>query len=170
MNKLNFGCGSIQPDGWDNLDRMPEFKAPFQMIFQLPNKRYDMVVAHCSLQMNNFLDLPDLLNNIYNFMAPGGVFRISLPDIIQGFENYKAGNIGWLPNGEDNIDIRFSAWLTWYSTTKTLLTQGALTKLLTEAGFSKVVEASYKKTILSTPEIVDLDTRENECYFLEAMK
>jgi predicted SAM-dependent methyltransferase len=173
MQKLNFGCGSIQPNGWTNFDEDPEFKANPELWLHLaknPEIEYDIIVAHCSLQMNNFKDIPGLLQTLSYMLKKDGVIRISLPDINKGFEAYKEGNIGFFPNGEEDIHIRFCAWLTWYSTTKTLLTQQALYKLLKEAGFRDIVETKFRHSELSTEEITELDTREGECYFLEARK
>lgn len=167
MKKLNFGCGSIQPEGWVNFDLDPQFNANEVPLRQ---EEFDIIVAHCSIQMNDFNDIVGLLAFLYRCLKPGGVLRISLPDIEAGFKALSEGRIDWFPNGEDNIDDRFSAWLTWYSTTKTLLTPLALIHKLREVGFSKTTATHFKETKFSTEEIFELDTRENECYFVEARK
>lgn len=170
MQKLNFGCGSIQPDGWINLDREKQFKTEKKYIEFLECKTYDMVVAHCSLQVNDFNCLPDLLGELRRVLKPGGVLRISMVDIKEGFKQYLNGNIAWFPNGEPELDLRFCAWLTWYSTSRFVLTAEALQILLLNAGFEEVKRVDFKQTALSTTEITELDTRENECYFMEAKR
>lgn len=182
MKKLNFGCGSIQPQGWDNVDSDISF-APavnpgnyFSSTQDLPDNTYDIIVAHCSLQMVEWHDLVSVLKDLHRLLAAGGVLRISLPDIVAGFESYQNGEIYSFPNSEENIDDRFSAWLTWYSTSKTLLTEGALINKLHEAGFNHVAPTSYNLSILhdkpdvSGRTIVELDTRQFEVYFVEAVK
>lgn len=176
MKKCNFGCGSIQPDDWVNVDQDISFYDPekkrtiFYSIDGFGDNVFDIAVAHCAIQTNEWKLLPALFRQLYKLLTSGGVIRISLPDINKGFEAYKEGNVNFFPNSEEDIHIRFCAWLTWYSTTKTLLTQQALYKLLKEAGFSEVIETRFKLTSLSTHEITELDTREGECYFIEARK
>ena len=76
-----------------------------------------------------------MLLEFHRVLKPGGVIRISLPDIVSGFEAYKNNNISFFPNSEDNLDIRFSAWLTWYSQSVSLLTDKALQDKLSVIGF-----------------------------------
>lgn len=177
MKRLNWGCGSIQPRSWHNVDADLSFIDDREGPLWTTTKHFedgyfDMAVAHCAIQTNSWHDLPTVFKELHRVLKTGGVLRISLPDINKGFEAYKEGNINFFPNGEEDIHIRFCAWLTWYSTTKTLLTQQALYKLLKETGFSEVVETPFKQTVLSTADasIVELDTREGECYFIEARK
>lgn len=170
MHKCSFGCGTIQKDGWANVDREDLGQEYIFDSSELPTDCFDMIVSHCSLQMNDYHSIISVLKDLHRSLKNGGVLRISLPDIVRGFENYNKGNILFFPNGEENISVRFSAWLTWYSTTKTLLTQEALRLFLLDAGFNVVSDADYNKTVLSTGEITELDTRQNECYFIEAKK
>ena len=177
MKKLNFGCGSIQPKDWDNVDADVSF-APavdpgnyYSSTEDLPDNSYDIIVAHASIQQIPWHELVTVLRDLHRLLAAGGVLRISLPDINKGFEAYQKDDISFFPNGEGKIDDRFSAWLTWYSTSKTLLTQQALLNKLVEAGFSRVVPSSYRMSAGQYPhDTCALDTRENEFFFVEAFK
>src|SRR6476469_7430783 len=121
MRKLNFGAGSIMPPDWSNVD-VEDFGQEYVGSTELfANNTFDIAVAHCSLQITEFHDIEKILTELHRILKPGGVLRISLPDIVRGFQAYQAGDIDWLPNGETDIDERFSAWLTWYSTTRTLM-------------------------------------------------
>lgn len=165
MNRLNFGCGSVQPAGWINLDSDPAFGATCSSLCQLDDESFDIVVAHCALQVNAHDDLAGVLADIYRVLKPGGIFRASLPDIARGFEAYLDGDIDWFPNSEADIDDRFSNWLTWYSTTRTLLTPDALKARLAETGFMTSTRFAFGIGPAS-----ELDDREGECYFVEAVK
>lgn len=122
LRKLNFGCGSIPLD-WSNLD-VEDFGQEYVGSTELfADNTFDIIACHCALQITEFHNIEKILAELHRILKPGGVLRISLPDIVRGFQAYQVGNIDWLPNGEDNIDERFSAWLTWYSTTRTLLTR-----------------------------------------------
>lgn len=59
--------------------------------------------------------------------------------------------------------------LTWYSTTRVLLTPPALANRLREAGFSTVELVDYRITN-HDPALVELDTRDGECFFMDAIK
>lgn len=175
MKKLNWGCGSIQPKDWDNVDKDYNFYNGTDQNFysgtqDMADNTYDIIVAHCSVQMIEWHELITTLHQLLRVLKPGGTLRISLPDIKQGFREYAKGNKMWFPNSEENIDDRFSAWLTWYSTSKTLLTSEALIQKLKAAGFYGAYYCGFKQTACDNKEIVELDTRENECYFVEATK
>lgn len=166
--KINWGCGSIQPDGWINVDNDPGFLSPFRDMNSFND--VDIIVAHCSLQMVEFNKIEEQLKEFYNHLKTGGALRISLPDIAEGAKQYFAYNIDWFPNSENDIDDRFSAWLTWYSTTITLLTVPCLLNKLLTVGFKEVCKIDFKKTLYCDENITDLDTRQFECYFVDAIK
>jgi predicted SAM-dependent methyltransferase len=167
---LNFGCGSIQPEGWVNVD-MEDFGQEHVGGTELfDNDTFETIVAHCTLQITEWHELVDHLKELHRILKPGGVLRVSLPDIERGFKALQEDDIDWFPNGEDNINDRFSAWLTWYSTSRTLLTPRALANKFGEAGFTVVGKGDYKVSALADELITELDTRENECYFMEAGK
>lgn len=175
MNKLNWGCGSIQPQGWYNVDKDPAFQqykpgTPFtlQSTDKFTTNFFDIIVAHASIQQIEWHRLVDELEELHRILKPNGVLRISLPDIDAGFRAYQKGDIDWFPNSEEDLDNRFSAWLTWYSTSKNLMTYITLGDFLIKAGFRLVYKKNFKQT--ETPGAEELDTRENEFYFVEAIK
>ena len=167
---LNLGCGSIQPTGWTNIDLDAEFKTEYKSITEFGDNTFNKIVAHCVVQINEIHDVNSLLSEALRVLKVDGVFRISLPDIAAGFDAYKNNNISFFPNSEEDIDDRFCAWLTWYSTSKTLLTQKALINRLISVGFKDAKITKFKQTEFSDEQIFELDTRENECYFVEAIK
>lgn len=168
--KLNFGCGSIQPEGWDNVD-IEDHGQPFvgsTGIFD--DNTYDIIVAHASIQCTEWHNLSDLFIELQRILKPGGVIRIGLPDIEEGFRQLESKNKSWFPNGENELHQRFCAWLTWYSTSRSLLTIRALMMKLEASGFSHIRPVSFMQTSSAYPESVDLDTRKDEFYFVEAVK
>lgn len=169
IKKLNFGCGTIQPQGWDNVD-----KEVFGQLFVgstdiFDNDTYDVIVAHASIQCTEWHSIPALLKELHRILKPGGILRISLPDIYTGFKAWESGVREFFPNSEEHIDEKFSAWLTWYSTTKSLLTPTALRLKLMEAGFdpASIFRVKFGQ---GSKESAELDTRKDEFYFMEARK
>lgn len=172
MIKVNFGCGSIQPEGWVNIDHDTEFNT-WKDLRYIEDDSVDDMVAHAVIQQWAWEDMADKLGKLRSKLKVGGVLRISLPDIIRGFVAYQEFDHDWFPNGEDDIDDRFSAWLTWYSTSVTLLTPRALRHKLVEAGFEDYLinEVSFKETYFKDKQdSTELDTREGEFFFIEARK
>jgi SAM-dependent methyltransferase len=168
MIKVNFGCGSIQPEGWINIDYGSEFGALVDFS-TVEDNSVDIIVCHAALQQTPWHELVEILETLRDKLKPGGLLRISLPDIERGFEAYREGDREWFPNSEDSIEDRFSAWLTWYSTSCTLLTPGALMNKLHEAGFGNWALQSFGHSNYSK-ESTELDTRQYEFYFAEVTK
>lgn len=165
--KLNFGCGSIQPEGWINLDRENFGQTHVGSTELFADDTFDIAVAHCSLQINTHQELPGVLESLRKVIKDRGVLRISLPDIEVGFTAYIDGKKDWFPNGEISLDDRFSNWLTWYSTTRVLLTPRTLINRLLAAGFRSARLSHYRDPL---SEAAELDDREHECFFVEAVK
>ena len=161
---INFGCGSIQPSDWINIDIDPEFKTEHNDLSLITDNSCDVLVCHAIICCVKYHDIEKVLSEL------NGVVRISLPDIISGFDAYKNNNINFFPNSEDDLDKRFSAWLTWYSQSASLLTSKALEYKLQAVGFNNVAETNFKQTVYSNEKIYQLDKREHEFYFVEAMK
>ena len=167
---INFGCGSIQPVDWINIDIDPEYKTEHKKLNLIPDNSCDILVSHATICAIPYHEIKAALLEFNRVLKPGGVVRISLPDIVSGFDAYKNNNINFFPNSEDNIDRRFSSWLTWYSTSVSLLTHKALEYKLHDSGFKNITKVNYKESALSNNKIYELDTREHEFYFMEAMK
>jgi predicted SAM-dependent methyltransferase len=168
MRRLNFGCGSIQPADWENVDR-EDFGQPHLGSTSLfDDNTFDIIVAHCSLQLTEYDDVAAVLGDLHSILKTGGVLRVSLPNITAGFSAFERGDIDWFPNSEPNLDDRFSNWLTWYSTTRSLWTVNAIIHRLYEAGFVKVELCEFGRSGVAGAE--QLDTREGECFFVEALK
>ena len=167
---INFGCGSIQPVDWINIDFDPEFNTEHKDLGLISDNSCDIVVCHATICCVKYHDIEQVLSEFYRVLKPNGVLRISLPDIVSGFDAYKNNNISFFPNSEDDLDNRFSAWLTWYSQSKSLLTSKALQYKLKSVGFDNVSETKFKQTVSSNEKIYELDTREHEFYFVEASK
>ena len=167
---INFGCGSIQPSDWLNIDLDPEFNTEHKDLKLIPDSSCDILVCHAIICCVKYHDIEKVLLEFYRVLKPGGVVRISLPDIVSGFDAYKNNNIDFFPNSENDLDKRFSAWLTWYSQSASLLTDKALQYKLQDSGFSSVSKTEFKQTVYSNEKIYELDTREHEFYFVEAKK
>ena len=163
MKRLNFGSGSIQPDDWDNVDIVDYGQEYVGSTELFKDDTYDTIVAHCVLQTFGYEELPKIIKELRRILKPGGKLYITMPDIVMGFKQYYENNMGWFPNSEPDMDIRFSNWLTWYGTSKSLLTAYALMRLLLDSGFLDIWD-----NIGDTERKYLLDTRIEECYMVGA--
>jgi hypothetical protein len=62
------------------------------------------------------------------------------------------------------------AQIVWYGSTRTPFTYGCIQEMLVRAGFRTVVRCGYRETRGPYPAIVDLDNRERESLFVEAVR
>jgi predicted SAM-dependent methyltransferase len=168
MRRLNFGCGSIQPAGWTNVDREDFGQEYVGSTDLFADDTFDIIVAHCSLQLTEYNDILALLCELRRVLKVGGVLRVSLPDIVRGFYAYEHGEIEWFPNSETSIESRFSNWITWYSTTRSLWTVEAIIDCLMESNFESAGFRHFGESVVAGG--AELDTREGECFFVEALK
>lgn len=168
--KINFGCADIQPDGWLNIDNDPQYNTYHESLKNIEDSSADMIVAHCSVLMTVYPAIPLLFKEFLRVLKPGGTLRISNPDVMKGFRAYEENDISFFPNNEEDIDDRFSGWITWYSVVKTILLPTTLSRKLLESGFKNPELVNFKETRSEDLSICDLDARERECYFLEAVK
>lgn len=164
---LNFGCGSIQPDGWVNVDRA-DFGQPLILDaldgdgLGFRDDHFDGILCSHSLQENGYDDLPVVLAELRRILRPGGVLRVLCPNIEAAFAAYQRGDRAWFPvnDREPDLDDALCVYLNWFGTAKSLCTGRRLVTLLTRAGFIDATPAGYGQSRLSG--LAGLDDREPE--------
>ena len=103
---LQYGCGFSNPTGWENYDSSPTLRIQRTPIFGkvmksslnvvFPNNiKYGDIVNGLNVSKNNYdgiycshvlehlsyYDLKKTLKNTYEYLKPGGIFRMVLPDL-----------------------------------------------------------------------------------------
>jgi hypothetical protein len=58
----------------------------------------------------------------------------------------------------------------WYGHSRLLFTRDFTEELLLRSGFGEVHQVAYRQTASPWPEIVELDSRESESLYVEAVK
>jgi predicted SAM-dependent methyltransferase len=184
IRRANIGCGSVPADGWDNYDidtsarNVGYWDLRQPLIARDPARRfgyYDYVVAHHVLCALDHHELPVALRNIHAVLRPGGVLRVSVPDAVRGFDQWRLGRVSWFPQDEriEGRDSRFCTWLTWFGTHKSIFTEGYVERLLVDAGFHSPrawrAEEAWSTGCMDD-RIRELDSRFHESLYMEAWK
>ena len=177
IKRLNWGCGSWRPSGWINSDQKDgpgiDIGCDIRDGLPLENDSIDYAVSIHALPEVSYSDLVPVLEELRRVLKPNGVLRLSLPDLDKAIQAY-------LKKDQDHFQIpeedatslggKFIVYLIWYGYTRTLFTRDFTEELLLKAGFSRVNQCGYKETNSSYADIVELDNREEESLFVEAIK
>lgn len=177
LKRLNWGCGGHTLPGWINSDNKTgshiNLSCDIREGLPLETGSMDYVVSIHALPEVPYDGLVPVLQELRRVLRPGGVIRLCLPDLLKGIEAYRRGDRDYfLIPDEDakSIGAKLITQLIWYGYSRTLFTSEFIEEMLIKAGFSKVNHCAYRKTASEFPEIVDLDNREPESLYVEAIK
>jgi SAM-dependent methyltransferase len=175
--RLNWGCGRHPEDGWINSDVKDEpgvdVVCDIRNGLPLEDDRFDYVVSIHALPMISYPDLVPVLSELRRVIRPGGVLRLALPDLDKALRAYAIGDRSYfaVPD-EDEMSLggKLIVQLLWYGYSVTMFTEEFARDLLLRAGFATVHLCKLGTTSSTFPGIVELDNRENESLFIEAVK
>jgi predicted SAM-dependent methyltransferase len=177
VRRLNWGCGEWAQSGWINSDIKEnagvDIVADIRDGLPIDSDSLDYVVSIHSLPEIPFVELVPALQELRRVLKPGGVLRIALPDLDRGIEAYQRRDTNYFKVPDEHaksVGAKFVTQMIWYGYSRSLFTHEFIAEQLEKAGFSQVHHCSFKQTASSHPEIVDLDNREKESLFVEAVK
>jgi predicted SAM-dependent methyltransferase len=182
VRRLNLGCGSVQPEGWVNVDLYGvmfgcrQFDITNALDVELladAHGAFDEIVANHLLSCFSHWELLDpVLPNILRLLKPGGVFRAMVPDARKAALAYLEDDASHFPLGDDlpSASERFCTFLPWFGESKSIFDERYLGVLLRTAGFTTVVFSPHHATVLGTRGIYDLDDREEHSLVMEARR
>jgi predicted SAM-dependent methyltransferase len=175
LKKLHLGCGTVTPSGWVNSDVRPGAGVDLvaDLIKGLPVKdeSFDAVVSIHALCELGVWDQVPVLKEIHRVLKPGGVLRLSLPDLDVNIKQYQARNQSHFQLYQwDTVAGNFITQVLWHSTIRCFYTREFVEELLKKAGFSQVNHVSFGTTSTRWPVLATLDNRQQESLFVEAVK
>ncbi len=177
VKRLNWGCGNWRPAGWINSDLKegPGIDLICDILKGLPleSDALDYAVSIHSLPELTYSNLVPALAELRRVLKPGGVLRVSLPDVERGFNAYRRGDSSYFHVPDEDaksIGAKFVLQMLWYGYSKLIFNYDFIEEMLYKASFSRVHRCSFKETKTTWPEIVELDNREEESLFIEAVK
>jgi predicted SAM-dependent methyltransferase len=177
IRRLNWGCGGLNRPGWINSDRA-DFKgidlvADILEGLPLESNSIDYAVSIHALPEIAYPDLIPTLQELRRVLKAGGILRLELPDLDKAFQAYMNGDRDYflIPDSDaETIGGKLVMQMVWYGWSRTLFTHDFIEEMLFKAGFSRVNRCSYFQTASPFPEIVELDSRERESLYIEAVK
>jgi predicted SAM-dependent methyltransferase len=177
IKRLNWGCGNHTLPGWINSDNKEgpgiDLSCDIRNGFPLETGSVDYVVSIHALPEVPYDELVPVLTELKRVLRPGGVLRLGLPDLIKGVRAYERGDRDYFLVPDDDakrLGAKLVAQLIWYGYSRTLFTADFAEELLEKAGFVQVSHCGYRQTKSGHAQIVDLDNREAESLFVEAVK
>jgi SAM-dependent methyltransferase len=177
LRRLNWGCGSHPEPGWINSDRKQapgiDLSCDIREGLPLADDSIDYAVSIHALPEVPYSDLVPVLTELRRVLKPGGTLRLGLPNMEHAFDAYRRGERDWvlIPDEEmSSAGGKLIAQLVWYGYSRTLFVPEFAEELLRKAGFAEVRRLASGQTASPHPEIVALDDRPLESFFVEAVK
>ena len=177
VKRLNWGCGGAGEPGWINSDQKDgpgiDISGDIRDGLPLEENSIDYVVSIHALPEVPYTEQVTVLRELRRVLKPGGVLRLALPDLEKGIQAYQSGNRDYfLIPDEDarSLSSKLILQLIWYGYSRTLFTHDFIRELLEKAGFTRVLTCQFQQTQSQYPEITELDNRELESLFVEAIK
>ncbi len=175
--RLNWGCGASGEPGWINSDLKDgpgiDISADIRHGLPVASDSLDYIVSIHALPMISYPDLVPVLRELRRMLRPGGVLRLSLPDLDRGIDAYLRGEEDYFLVPESDVRSRggrFIVHMLWYGYSVTLFTADFIEELLWAAGFSRVDHCRFGETRTPYEGIVELDNREQESLYVEAVR
>lgn len=163
--------------GWVNSDQKEgpgiDISVDISKGLPLEDDSIDYVVSIHALPEVPYPELVPILQELRRILKPNGVLRLALPDLNKGIQAYQRNDRDYFLIPDENarsIGAKLITQLIWYGYSRTLFTYDFIEEVLYKVGYSHVTECSYQTTKSRFPGIVELDNREQESLFVEAIK
>jgi SAM-dependent methyltransferase len=175
IRRLHWGCGDCIAPGWINCDirRFAGIDIVCDIFDGLPldDDSIDYISAQHVLPEIKIYDQVTALRELRRVLKTDGVLRLSLPDLDKAIAAYQDGRREYfLVYDWETIDGNFITQIMWYNISRTLFTYAFAEELLRKADFTEVRRLAYRTTTSAYPEIVELDNRPEESFYVEAFK
>lgn len=177
IKRLNWGCGQQGEPGWINSDTKTgpgiDITRDIREGLPIENESLDYIVSIHALPMIPYPDLIPVLQELRRVLKPEGVLRLGLPDLDKGIRAYQRNERDYFLVPDDDVRSmggKLIVQLIWYGYSRTLFTSDFIEELLLKAGFSRVNGCAYGETKTQHAGIVELDNRERESLFVEAIR
>jgi SAM-dependent methyltransferase len=175
IRRLHWGCNDTTPTDWINSDikQGPGINLSCDILDGLPldDQSIDYISSQHALQDLKITDQDQALRELRRVLKPGGVLRLGLPDLDRSIAAYQSGRRDYFQvDSWDTCSGNFITHILWWGYNGTLFTADFAEELLRKAAFGDVRRVAYRQTTSPYPEIVELDNRPEESFYMEAFK
>jgi SAM-dependent methyltransferase len=176
VRRLNWGCGEHPEPGWINSDRKEGAGILACDILDglpLEDASVDYAVSIHALPEIPYADLVPVLRELRRVLKPEGVVRLAVPSLEKAVDAYNRGDRDYflIPDGDArSLGGKLVTQLLWYGYSRSVFVPEFVEELLEKAGYSAVHHVGYRETSSPYPEIVSLDNRPAESFFVEAVR
>ena len=177
IRRLNWGCGAAGVPGWVNSDAKQgpgiDISCDIRDGFPLPDDTFDYIVAIHALPEIPYDNLRTTLQELRRVLKPGGTLRVALPDLDKGIDAYRRADRDYFLVPDDAVErlgSKFAVQMVWFGYSRSLFTRDYIEEVLEKAGFWTVEHHAFRETGSGHPGITELDNRERESLFVEAVK
>jgi hypothetical protein len=175
--RLNIGCGLNPVPGWLNLDLRQhqgvDVCCDLRRALPLADGSVDYAVAIHVLQDMGWSDIPTALAQVHRVLRSGAVLRLALPDLDRAIAAYRRRDAAYfyVPDSDArSLGAKLVTQIVWYGSVRTPFNFEFAQELLVNAGFTRVLRCAFRQTCSAHAQIVELDDRERESLFVEAVK
>ncbi len=176
VQRLNWGCGDHLGEGWINSDAKDgggiDLVADIRRGLPLSDDCIDYAVSVHALPELSIPEVEGALVELCRVLKPGGVLRLALPDLRRSIAAFQEGRQDFFKIEQDAascLDGRFIRHTLWHGYTRTLFTPAFARELMEGAGFADIQACNYRQTRSNFEEIVELDNRADESFFVEGI-
>lgn len=175
--RLNLGCGPVPAPGWLNCDVRQydglDYRGDLRIGLPIDSDALDAVVAIHVFQDLEWDEIQGALREVRRVLKPDGVLRLALPDLDRAIDAYRSGDAGYFYVPDEDarsIGAKLVTQAIWYGSVRTPFTFDFAEESLANAGFRDPVRCAYRETRYGDAGLVELDNRERESLFVEALK
>lgn len=184
VRQVNLCCGQQKVSGFFGIDRMEGADLRLDLArVDLPFADSSLDVIVCMSAINYFTRkrAQQLVAEMHRALKPNGVCRVGVQDLRSLTQRYVKGDNSFffqkLADGRDRfegptIGDKFVAWFYGYaigaSRCEYFYDFDSLAYLFHEAGFTKIEQKGFRESAIA--EVALLDNREDQMFFLEAVK
>ena len=176
FRRLNWGCGRYPEPGWINSDSKGgpgiDLSCDIRDGLPLGTASIEYAVSIHALPEVPYPDLVDVLRELKRVLRPRGVLRLGLPSLEKAVDAYRRGDEGYFAVPDEDartLGAKLVTQVVWYGYARTVFVPEFVEEILENAGYSSVRHVEFQETRSPYPEIVSLDNRPGESFFVEAV-